>query len=138
MARSTATGRNRESGGGFTFIEMVMVITLVAILVAIAVPVYQAQILSSKEAVLKSNLVTIRDRLDQFKADRGVYPYSLEELVEAGYLRDIPEDPMMKANEWELIYEDYDPDEPDAELGVYDVRSLSQDFGMNGTPYNEW
>jgi general secretion pathway protein G len=117
---------------------MVMVITLVAILVAIAVPVYQAQILSSKEAVLKHNLVTLRDRLDQFKADRGVYPYSLEELVEAGYLREIPEDPMMKASVWELIYEDFDPDEPDAELGVFDVRSLSPDFGIDGTPYNEW
>ena len=138
MARSTATGRNREFSGGFTFIEMVMVITLVAILVAIAVPVYQAQILSSKEAVLKHNLVTIRDRLDQFKADRGVYPYSLEELVEASYLRDIPEDPMTKSTEWEPIYEDYDPDEPDAELGIYDVKSLSPNLGMNGTPYNEW
>ena len=138
MAPNTATGRNAGSRAGFTFIEMVMVITLVAILVAIAVPVYQAQILSSKEAVLKHNLVTLRERLDQFKADRGVYPYTLEELVEADYLRDIPEDPMRKSAEWELIYEDFDPDEPDAELGVYDVRSLSADFGIDGTPYNEW
>lgn len=138
MVQNTATGKNAESYAGFTFIEMVMVITLVAILVAIAVPVYQAQILSSKEAVLKHNLVTIRDRLDQFKADRGVYPYTLEELVEAGYLREIPEDPMMKSTEWELIYEDFDPNEPDAELGVFDVKSLSPDFGIDGTPYNEW
>ena len=137
MGPNTATGRNAGSRG-FTFIEMVMVITLVAILVAIAVPVYQAQILTSKEAVLKHNLVTIRDRLDQFKADRGVYPYTLEELVEAGYLREIPEDPMSRSTEWELIYEDFDPDEPDAELGVFDVRSLSPDFAIDGSPYNEW
>lgn len=138
MVPNTATGRNGRSNAGFTFIEMVMVISLIAILVAIAVPVYQAQILTSKEAVLKHNLVTIRERLDQFKADRGVYPYTLEELVEAGYLREIPEDPISQSTEWELIYEDFDPDEPDAELGIFDVRSLSPDFGIDGTPYNEW
>lgn len=115
-----------------------MVITLVAILASIAVPVYQAQVLASKEAVLKHNLAMIRERFDQFKADKGKYPTSIEELVEGGYLREIPEDPMTETNEWELIYEDYDPDQPDEELGINDVRSLSPNTGTNGLPYSEW
>jgi general secretion pathway protein G len=125
-------------GTGFTFIEVVMVCSMIAILVAIAVPAYQSQVLATKEAVLKSNLANIRERLDQFKADRGLYPQSLEDLVEKGYLRGIPEDPMISGTEWEEIYEDFDPDQPEEELGIYDVRSLSADVGMNGTLYSEW
>lgn len=124
--------------GGFTFIEMVIVIVMLGILLGIAVPIYQAQIRASKESVLKHNLAIVRERLDQYKADRGRYPSSLEELVENGYLREIPEDPMTGTNEWEEIYEDYDPDEPDAEPGIYDVRSQSADLGVDGRAYSEW
>jgi general secretion pathway protein G len=126
------------SGSGFTFIEMVMVCAMIAILVGIAVPVYQSQVLASKEAVLKSNLAIIRDRLDQFKADRGVYPQTLDELVEKGYFRELPEDPMTSDNQWEEIFEDFDPDQPEEELGIYDVRSFSQAVGTDGIPYSEW
>ena len=154
MERSTVTGNiprrwpvspsgprrpdRGTSGTGFTFIEMVMVITLIAVLATIAIPIYQAQILASKEAVLKHNLAIIRERLDQYKADKGNYPDFLEELVERGYLREIPEDPMTETNEWEPIYEDFDPEEPEEELGIYDVRSLSSEVGTNGVPYSEW
>ena len=123
---------------GFTFIEMVMVCVMIAILVGIAIPAYQSQVLASKEAVLKNNLATLRDRLDQFKADRGVYPTLLDELVEKGYLRELPEDPMTGEHTWEEIYEEFDPDQPEEELGVWDVRSFSADIGTVGTPYNEW
>lgn len=126
------------SRSGFTFIEMVMVITLMAILVAIAVPVYRAQMLASKEAVLKHNLAIIRERLDQYKADKGTYPSALEELVEKGYLREIPEDPIAETNEWEPVYEEFDPEQPEEELGIYDVRSLSAEIGTNGVAYSEW
>jgi general secretion pathway protein G len=123
---------------GFTFIEIVMVIMLISILVGIAVPMYQTQVIASKEAVLAHNLAMIRERLDQHKADRGVYPASLEELVDRGYFREIPEDPFMQSNEWEPIYEDYNPDEPEAELGIYDVMSYSPEIGLDGRPYSEW
>jgi len=129
---------DRLERNGFTFIEMVMVVTLVAILAAIAVPVYRAQILTSKEAVLTHNLAIIRERLDQFHADRGKYPTSLTELVENDYLREIPEDPMTESHVWEEIYEEYDPEEPDMEPGIYDIRSFSGAQGINGVPYNEW
>jgi general secretion pathway protein G len=131
----SAWRRNEEA---FTFIEMVIVIVMLGILLGIAVPIYQAQIRASKESVLKHNLAVIRERLDQFKADRNKYPASLTELVDNGYLREIPEDPMTSSNEWEEIHGDYDPNEPDAEPGIEDVRSRSTDIGVDGRPYSEW
>lgn len=127
-----------RKNSGFTFIELVIVMVMLSILLAIAVPVYQGQVRMTKEGVLKNNLAILRERLDQFKADRNKYPNSLQELVDGGYLREIPEDPMTGEHEWEEVYSDYDPDEPDAEPGIYDVHSRSSDIGSNGTPYSEW
>lgn len=117
---------------------MVIVIVMLGILLGIAVPVYQAQLRVSKESVLKHNLAILRERLDQFKADRNKYPASLDELVEGGYLREIPEDPMTSQRAWEEIFTDYDPNEPDAEPGVYDVKSQSAELGTDGRSYSEW
>jgi general secretion pathway protein G len=117
---------------------MVMVMVVMGILLAIAVPIYQAQVLASKESVLKHNLAILRERLDQYKADRNKYPGSLQELVEAKYLREIPEDPMTRSTEWEEVYTDYDANDPDAEPGIRDVHSQSTDTGIDGRPYNEW
>lgn len=140
MGRNTVIGdiAARRGQGGFTFIEMVIVIVVMGILLGIAVPIYQAQIRNSKEAVLEHNLAILRERLDQYKADRNQYPQSLQELVENGYLREIPEDPMTGANEWEEVYEDFDPNEPDAQPGINDVRSRSPEVGSDGRPYSEW
>lgn len=124
--------------GGFTFIEMVIVIVMLSILMAIAVPVYLAQLRSTREGVLKNNLATMRERLDQYRADRNKYPSSLQELVDGGYLRSLPEDPMTGANEWEEVYSDYDPNEPDAEPGIFDIHSRSAETGSDGRPYSEW
>ena len=124
--------------GGFTFIEMVIVIVMLGILMAIAVPVYMAQLRSTREGVLKNNLATMRERLDQYRADRNKYPSSLQQLVEGGYLRDLPVDPMTGANEWEEVYSDYDPNEPDAEPGIFDIHSRSAETGSDGRPYSEW
>ena len=141
MGQNTRTGKRQRqlrNRSGFTFLELVMVITMLGILIAIAVPVYQAQILASKESVLKHNLAIIRERLDQYKADRGNYPTFLQELVERGYLRELPEDPMSGTHEWEEIYQDYNPDEPEEELGIYDVRSFFIGTSMHGELYSEW
>ena len=127
-------GRSR----GFTFVELVMVITLLAILISIAIPVYRAQIIASKESVLEHNLATIRDRIDQYKADRDEYPPTLEALVEGKYLRELPLDPITDNNQWEEVFAEYDPERPDQEPGVYDVRSYSNRVGSDGRPYSEW
>lgn len=123
---------------GFTLIEMIIVMILVSVLAAIAVPAYQAQILRSKETVLQHNLAVIRERLDQHKADRHKFPESLTALVEAGYLKEIPEDPITSSQEWEEVFSDYNPDEPDAAQGIEDIHSSSAEVGSNGTPYSEW
>jgi len=128
----------RRGQDGFTFIEMVIVIVMLGILLGIAVPVYRAQLRSSKEAVLQHNLAILRERLDQYKADRNKYPQSLQELVENKYLRELPKDPMTESNEWEEIYEDFDPNEPDVQPGINDVRSRSPEIGSDGRPYSEW
>lgn len=117
---------------------MVIVVVMLSILVAIAVPVYINQVRMTKEGVLKNNLAVMRERLDQFRADRNKYPNSLQELVEGGYLKDIPEDPITGQNEWEEVYSDYDPNEPDAEPGIEDVASRSTETGSDGRPYSEW
>ncbi len=134
MGPNTVTGKNR----GFTFVELVMVITLMGILIAIAIPVYRAQVLASKESVLEHNLATLRDRIDQYRADRDEYPPSLDALVGAKYLRELPLDPINERNQWEEIFAEYDPERPDQEPGVYDVRSLSNQIGSDGRPYSEY
>ena len=124
--------------GGFTFIEMVIVVVMLSILLAIAVPIYMAQVRMTREGVLKNNLAIMRERLDQFRADRNKYPNSLQELVDGGYLREIPEDPVSGASEWDEVFSDYDPNEPDAQPGIEDVRSRSAELGTDGRPYSEW
>ncbi len=111
---------------------------MLSILLAIAVPVYMAQVRVTREGVLKNNLAIMRERLDQFRADRNKYPNSLQELVDGGYLRELPEDPTTGSSEWEEVYSDYDPNEPDAEPGIFDVRSQSGEIGTDGRPYSEW
>ena len=140
MGPSTVSGSWLPSRrqDGFTFIEMVIVIVMLGILLGIAVPNYLAQIRMSRESVLEYNLAMIRERLDQFKSDRNKYPSSLQELVEGGYMREIPEDPLTETREWEEVFTDFDPNEPDAELGISDVKSMSQETGSDGTSYSEW
>jgi len=134
MERVIVTGRRR----GFTFIELVMVITILGTLVAIAIPVYQAQIQASKEAVLVHNLATLRERIDQYKADRDAYPPSLAALVEARYLREVPVDPMTDRAEWEEVFAEFDSERPEQEPGVSDVHSFSAGVSSNGNSYSEW
>ena len=138
MTEGTLPSAVRSGRDGFTLIGMVIVTILIAILAAIALPSYQAQIQRSRETVLQHNLAVIRERLDQHKADRHKFPESLQALVEAGYLKEIPEDPMTSSREWEEVYSDYDPDDPDAAQGIEDIRSMSTEVGSTGTPYNEW
>ena len=131
----------------FTLLELIVVITIIGILAAIAVPNYLNTPRRAKEAVLKTNLRTIREVIDQHKADKGAYPGSLEELAEKGYLRKVPNDPMTGAPDWILVYEevseeDIPPETEESEegggAGIEDVHSASAELSLDGTPYSEW
>ena len=123
---------------GFTILELMIVVAIAGILLALAVPSYQKSAVKAREAALKQNLFTIRNVIDQFYADRGVYPPSLPELVEAGYLRSVPVDPFTKsADTWQEIFQDQTGDD-DQEAGVFDIHSGSELSALDGTLYNEW
>jgi general secretion pathway protein G len=137
MARTTTPGEARRAAG-FTLIELVTVVALIGILAAIALPNYRVAIIQSREAVLKENLFRLRDLIDQYYVDKGQYPASLDVLVEEGYLRKLPEDPITQDADWTPVYAEPDPDNPAETPGVYDVKSASEAPSLRGTPYNEW
>ncbi len=123
---------------GFTLIELITVVAIMAVLAAVALPNYRAAIVLAKEAALREDLFRFRDLIDQYYADKGKYPDSLETLVADGYLRGIPADPMTQAVDWTAVPAETDPDDPGAEPGVYDVKSSSPGTSLAGTPYSEW
>ena len=131
---------------GFTLLELIIVIAIIGILATIAMPKMKDMPRRASEATLKQNLRTMRDVIDQYYGDKGRYPASLEALVEAGYLRKVPADPITRSSEtWLLDYEEVNPDEPAAETdegdgspGIVDIHSGSPMKSLNGTPYSEW
>jgi general secretion pathway protein G len=134
----TATRRQ----AGFTLAEMLIVAALIGILAGIALPNYRHAQQKTRESVLREDLWILRDLIDQYKSDRGEYPQSLQDLVDKGYVRKIPIDPMTKsADTWQTIQEEPAPDAPDEEqvdAGIRDVQSGAAGSGLDGTPYSEW
>ena len=124
---------------GFTLLELITVMTIIALLATVGLAGYRSKVRTAREAVLKENLFQMNHALEQHRADRGKYPASLGPLKELGYLRDMPYDPMTQSRDtWQTELEPPDPDNPDAELGIFRVRSSSTEKGENGIPYNEW
>jgi general secretion pathway protein G len=139
----------RHGERGFTLLEMIIVVAMIGILAAIAMPKLVDMPKRAKEAVLKTNLHTLREVIDQFYGDKGRYPASLDELVEAKYLRQVPVDPFtQQSSTWVLVYEEEDeegevgpPPEPEDEAlgpGVIDIHSGSGLVALSGTPYADW
>jgi len=125
----------RSSGRGFTLIELLVVMAIVGLLASIVAPRYFGALQKSREATLRSSLSVMRDAIDQFAADRGRYPESLEELTRMRYLREIPEDPLSAKRAWLVI-----PPPSDAQLGgqMYDIRSATTGRASDGRLYADW
>ena len=131
--------RLRRREGGFTLIELIIVMAIIAILASIAVPSYLSSMKAAKEAVLKEDLHVMRNAIDSYTMDKGKAPQSLDDLVQAGYLKAIPTDPITHSDQtWVTntsdTYESVDESEP----GIDDVHSGSQEVGTNGQMYSTW
>jgi general secretion pathway protein G len=128
----------RKEDRGFTLIEMMIVISLILILISIAVPAYNRAILRAKEATLRQDLFTLRDVVQQYTLDKQKAPQTLDDVKQAGYIRDIPVDPFTGEANWTLDMEDallaVDQQEP----GIWDIHSSSNLTASDGTAYSSW
>jgi len=124
---------------GFTLLELLTVMTILAMLATVGIVGYRRHTKAAKEAVLKEDLFQLNHCLEQYRADKGKYPTSIDMLRTQGYIREIPVDPMTQSKDtWQTEFETPDTDSPDAEVGIFRIRSGSQDLGDNQIPYNEW
>ncbi len=137
MTGKSQRTENRLLAAGFTLLELMIVISVIIILAAITLPQYQKTIMHTREAVLRDDLRKMRSLIDQFAADKGRLPQSLDEIVSAGYMREIPTDPFTGQKEWQQEMGD-DPNSLEGETGLTEVHSLAEDTASDGTSYREW
>lgn len=138
MAHRIRSGSARRQQG-FTIVELMIVLTVIGILLSVAVPIYQKALVRSNETVLRSNLFTLRTMIDEYTYDKQKAPQTLQDLVDAGYLRQVPIDPMTKSSDtWKVIMEDALSSTSQSEPGIFDVKSGSDKRSLEGTNYSEW
>jgi general secretion pathway protein G len=139
MNEQHATPARPSRMSGFTLMEMMIVMALIVILAGIGMTVYGNSVQRSKEAVLKEDLFRMRDAIDQYYADKNKYPGSLEDLVSEKYLRAVPVDPFtQKSDSWQTTTSEPDPGNPSLESGISNVKSGSEQTGLDGTRYADW
>jgi general secretion pathway protein G len=122
---------------GFTLLELMIVISIIIILASITLPQYQKTIMHTRETVLRDDLRKMRSLIDQFAADKGRLPQSLDDLVTEGYMRDVPIDPFTGQKDW-AITNGEDPNSSEGAQGMTDVHSASAEVSTEGTAYSEW
>src|SRR5579863_1568487 len=135
-ARLQRMGVSRQTG--FTLIELMIVITIILVLVGMAVGRYEKSVMRSREAVLAHNLHVIRDAIDNYTLDKQAAPQSLDDIVQAGYLREVPTDPMTQQKDWQPKFGNTVLTPDQTSVGIEDVHSNSDRTAMDGTTYNQW
>lgn len=129
----------RTDDSGWTLIELLVVISLIMILASLGLVQHRNSIRAAKEATLKGNLYIMREAIDQYNADKGEYPESLNELVSQRYLRSVPKDPITDSpDSWRTIQADPEPGMLSTQVGIYDVKSGSNDTAIDGSRYADW
>jgi general secretion pathway protein G len=134
MERSIVTGKGQK---GFSLLELMIAMFIMIILLSIAVPTYERSVRHARETVLRENLFHMRGAIDQFRADKGKLPKSIDEIVEAKYLREKPVDPIRDSKEWDEKMGE-DTNSPDGEQGMIDVKSLAEGQDSTGVAFSEY
>ena len=139
QGRKLAPPRRSRGESGFTLIELVIVMTVIGLLASIAIPSYINSVRKAREAVLKEDLHTMRTAIDSYTVDREQAPQSLEDLVQAGYLKSIPVDPMTSHGDtWITSQSDVMTNITQTQGGISDVHSGAQGQSSDGSTYNTW
>jgi len=122
---------------GFTLLELMIVISIIIILAVVVLPQYNKTITHARETTLRDDLFEMRKMVDQYAADKGKLPQSLDDLVSAGYIREVPVDPFTDQKDWNVTTGD-DPNSAEGGQGITDVHSASTETSTEGTPYSSW
>ena len=127
----------RRGQKGFSLLELMIAMFIMVILLSVAVPTYQRSVRHAREIVLQENLWQVRRAIEQFSADKGKLPSSVDELVTEKYLHEKPVDPVADKDEWDEIQGD-DPNSPDGGQGLVNVKSMAEGEDTNGDPYSKY
>jgi general secretion pathway protein G len=137
MLEAVRKGDARDRG--FTLIELLVVISLIMILASVSLNMYRNSVVYAREAALRSDLFFMRDAIDQYYADKGKYPESLEALVSESYIRQVPQDPFTNSTTtWQTVQAEATPGTVSTSPGIYDVKSGSDMTAMDGSRYADW
>ena len=139
MVSRLKIGRGIKRQRGFTLLELMIVMIIMLILMSITVPIYNRAVVSAREAVLRNDLFELRKLISQYTLDKQKAPQSLDDLVQAGYLKELPKDPMTHESNWEPKMEENVISSPDQQdPGIDDVHSASNMTSSDGTAYSTW
>ena len=141
MAFPAVGRRPRRAGAdaGWTLIELIVVLALIMVLASVALAQYRNTVITAREAVLRADLHQMREAIDQYYADKGRYPETLDALVSDTYLRSIPVDPFTNSSStWETIQAEAQPGASTTSPGIYDVKSRAEGMALDGSRYSDW